>query len=70
MSYETDKMLSLINALRNTDGLKRELSKFNASLPNLKLILYELERANDLKEVELGIQTIDGYKAKKRTRGK
>lgn len=33
-------------------------SKFNASLPNLELILHELERVNDLKEVELGIKVL------------
>ena len=52
---ETDLIRGLVYALRDADGLKEQLKLFNGNISVFANIAYELKRANDLKEIELGI---------------
>lgn len=51
MSYETDVMRSLTLALRDN----------NKNIEVLKYLSLELRRANELKEIELGLRTVEDY---------
>ena len=64
MSYETDAMRALSASLRNTEGLK----EFNSNINVLKALTIELAKANELKEIELGIRSKEEYSYKTKTR--
>ncbi|OLA35137.1 MAG: hypothetical protein BHW38_01455 [Firmicutes bacterium CAG:321_26_22] len=51
MSYETDVMRNLTLALREN----------NKNIEVLKYLSLELRRANELKEIELGLRTVEDY---------
>ena len=51
MSYETDVMRNLTLALR----------KNNKNIEVLKYLSLELRRANELKEIELGLRKVEDY---------
>lgn len=51
MSYETDVMRSLTLALRDN----------NQNIEVLKYLSLELRRANELKEIELGLRKVEDY---------
>lgn len=51
MSYETDVMRNLTLALREN----------NKNIEILKYLSLELRRANELKEIELGLRTVEDY---------
>ena len=51
MSYETDVMRSLTLALRDS----------NKNIEVLKYLSLELRRANELKEIELGLRKVEDY---------
>lgn len=51
MSYETDVMRSLTLALREN----------NKNIAVLKYLSLELRRANELKEIELGLRKVEDY---------
>ena len=51
MSYETDVMRSLTLALREN----------NNNIAVLKYLSLELRRANELKEIELGLRKVEDY---------
>ena len=51
MSYETDVMRSLTLALREN----------NKNIEVLKYLSLELRRANELKEIELGLRKVEDY---------
>ena len=51
MSYETDVMRSLTLALREN----------NKNIEVLKYLSLELRRANELKEIELGLRKVEEY---------
>jgi len=68
MSYETDAMRALSASLRNTEGLKYVLKEFNSNINVLKALTIELAKANELKEIELGIRSKEEYSYKTKTR--
>lgn len=68
MSYETDAMRALSISLKNTDGLKYTLKEFNNNINVLKALTIELAKANELKEIELGIRSKEEYSYKTKTR--
>ena len=68
MSYETDAMRALSASLRNTAGLKYTLKEFNSNINVLKALTIELAKANELKEIELGIRSKEEYSYKTKTR--
>lgn len=70
MSYETDAMRALSISLKNTDGLKYTLKEFNNNINVLKALTIELAKANELKEIELGIRSKEEYSYKTKTRVK
>ena len=51
MSYETDVMRNLTLALRET----------NKNVEVFKYLFLELRRANELKEIELGLRKVEDY---------
>ncbi len=51
MSYETDVMRNLTLALREN----------NKNIEVLKYLSLELRRANELKEIELGLRKVEDY---------
>lgn len=51
MSYETDVMRNLTLALRDN----------NKNIEVLKYLSLELRRANELKEIELGLRKVEDY---------
>lgn len=51
MSYETDVMRNLTLALRDS----------NKNIEVLKYLSLELRRANELKEIELGLRKVEDY---------
>lgn len=51
MSYETDVMRNLTLALREN----------NKNIEVLKYLSLELRRANELKEIELGLRKVENY---------
>lgn len=51
MSYETDVMRNLTLALREN----------NKNIAVLKYLSLELRRANELKEIELGLRKVEDY---------
>ena len=53
MSYETDCMIALKNALRETDGLKYAIKEFNKNAKTLERLAQAIEKQNKLKEREL-----------------
>ena len=70
MSYETDIMKALNASLRNTEGLKYTLKEFNANIEVIKQLAKALDRANELKEIELGLRSREEYSYKVKTRRK
>ena len=58
MSYEEDVMQSLTAALRSSEGLKYNIKKLNENIEIIKYLANEIQRANELKEIELGIRNI------------
>ena len=68
MSYETDAMRALSASLRKTEGLKYTLKEFNSNINVLKALTIELAKANELKEIELGIRSKEEYSYKTKTR--
>lgn len=58
MSYEADTMRSLTAALRSSEGLKYNIKKLNENIWVIKYLANEIQRANELKEIELGIRNI------------
>lgn len=56
MSYTNEVMENLAIALRNTDGLKMELKRFNKNIESIDRLSAAIERQNELKEIELGIK--------------
>lgn len=61
MSYETDLIKSLIVALNKTEGLKYDIKKLNENIEIVKYLAKELQKANELKEIELGIRSPRDY---------
>ena len=61
MSYETDVMQSLTAALRSSEGLKYNIKKLNENIEVIKYLANEIQRANELKELELGIRNVQDY---------
>ena len=55
MSYETDCMIALKNALRDTEGLKIVLKEFNKNAKTLERLAEAIEKQNELKERELAL---------------
>lgn len=55
MSYETDCMIALKNALRETDGLKYAIKEFNKNAKTLERLAQVIEKQNELKERELAL---------------
>lgn len=53
MSYETDCMIALKNALKNTDGLKYAIKELNQNIKTIERLAAAIERQNELKEREL-----------------
>lgn len=49
MSYETDCMIALKNALRETDGLKYAIKEFNKNAKTLERLAEAIEKQNELK---------------------
>lgn len=68
MSYETDAMRALSASLKSTEGLKYTLKEFNSNINVLKALTIELAKANELKEIELGIRSKEEYSYKTKTR--
>ena len=60
MSYETDVMRNLTLALREN----------NKNIEVLKYLSLELRRANELKEIELGLRKVEDYKFNKKNQNK
>lgn len=55
MSYETDCMIALKNALRDTEGLKYAIKEFNNNVKTLERLAQAIEKQNELKERELAL---------------
>ncbi len=55
MSYETDCMIALKNALRETDGLKYAIKELNKNIKTIERLAEAIEKQNELKERELAI---------------
>lgn len=55
MSYETDCMIALKNALRETEGLKYAIKEFNKNAKTLERLAEAIEKQNELKERELQV---------------
>lgn len=55
MSYQTDMLDGLRVALKNTDGLKMELKKFNSNVEVFERLAKAIEKQNELKERELQV---------------
>lgn len=55
MSYETECMIALKNALRDTEGLKIALKEFNKNAKTLERLAEAIEKQNELKERELAL---------------
>lgn len=55
MSYETECMIALKNALRDTEGLKIALKEFNKNAKTLERLAEAIEKQNELKESELAL---------------
>lgn len=53
MSYETDCMIALRNALKNTDGLKYAIKELNDNIKTIERLAAAIEKQNELKEREL-----------------
>lgn len=53
MSYETDCMIALRNALKNTDGLKYAIKELNNNIKTIERLAAAIEKQNELKEREL-----------------
>lgn len=53
MSYETDCMIALKNALKNTDGLKYAIKELNQNIKTIERLAAAIEKQNELKEREL-----------------
>lgn len=53
MSYETDCMIALKNALRDTEGLKIAIKEFNKNVKTFERLAEAIEKQNELKEREL-----------------
>lgn len=68
MSYETDAMRALSSSLKSTEGLKYTLKEFNSNINVFKALTIELAKANELKEIELGIRSKEEYSYKTKTR--
>ena len=58
MSSEVDTMRSLTAPLRSSEGLKYNIKKLNENIWVIKYLANEIQRANELKEIELGIRNI------------
>ncbi len=52
MSYSDDSMRSLSESLKKTDGLKYAIKELNNNTNLLKLLIIEMAKANELKEIE------------------
>lgn len=55
MSYETDCMIALKNALRETDGLKYAIKELNKNIKTIERLAEAIEKQNELKERELAL---------------
>ncbi len=55
MSYETDCMIALKNALRETEGLKYAIKELNKNIKTIERLAEAIEKQNELKERELAI---------------
>lgn len=55
MSYETDCMIALKNALRDTEGLKIAIKEFNRNIKTFERLAEAIEKQNELKERELAL---------------
>ena len=64
MSYETDCMIALKNALRDTEGLKIALKEFNKNAKTLERLAEAIEKQNELKERELELVKSNTLKLK------
>ena len=60
MSYETDVMRNLTLALREN----------NKNIEVLKYLSLELRRANELKEIELGLRKVEDYSFNQKNQNK
>ena len=67
MSYEADAMRALSASLRNIEGLKHVIREVNDNNEVLRTLALELAKANQLKEIELGLRSREEYSYKVRT---
>ncbi len=57
MSYNNDVMMCLVNAIRSLEPLEVNLETLNENINVFERIANALEEQNELKKIELGIES-------------
>ena len=57
MSYNNDVMMCLVNAIRSLEPLEVNLETLNENISVFERIVEALEEQNELKKIELGIES-------------
>lgn len=57
MSYNNDVMMCLVNAIRSLEPLEVNLETLNENINVFERIAEALEEQNELKKIELGIES-------------
>ena len=57
MSYNNDVMMCLVNAIRSLEPLEVNLETLNENISVFERIAEALEEQNELKKIELGIES-------------
>ena len=57
MSYNNDVMMCLVNAIRSIEPLEVNLETLNENISVFERIAEALEEQNELKKIELGIES-------------
>ncbi len=57
MSYNNDVMMCLVNAIRSLEPLEVNLETLNENISVFERIAKALEEQNELKKIELGIES-------------
>lgn len=57
MSYNNDVMMCLVNAIRSLEPLEVNLETLNENINVFERIAKALEEQNELKKIELGIES-------------
>lgn len=57
MSYNNDVMMCLVNAIRSLEPLEVNLETLNENISVFERIAEALEKQNELKKIELGIES-------------